>query len=139
MNERHVQDVMTTDLVTCAPGTPIAEAARMMRDRDIGDVLVAEGDRLLGIVTDRDLVVRCLADDAGPDSPIDTAFSPGPVTVGPGDSMDAASQLMRDGALRRIPVVDDDRLVGIVSLGDLALRADPDSALADISAARPND
>ena len=134
-----IQDVMTTDLVMCPATTSIRDAARMMRDRDIGDVLVTDdGDRLAGIVTDRDLVVRCLADGASADSPIEQACSSDLVSVNTDSSIDDAVRLMKERSLRRLPVVDQGRAVGIVTLGDLAMEREPNSALGDISAAPPS-
>lgn len=135
-----VSDVMTRNPVVCETSTPIIEAARMMRDRDIGDVLVSSGDDLIGIVTDRDIVVRALAEGA------ERAVSATLADVCTGDmafidaeaSVEDAAQLMRDLAVRRLPVVDDSGAVGIVSLGDLAVHADPGSTLADISSSEPN-
>lgn len=134
-----LEDVMSTDLVTCPATTTIEDAARLMRDHNIGDVLVTGDDgQLTGIVTDRDLVVRCLADGAAPDSPIAQACSSDLASVAAGSSVDDAAQLMRDRSLRRLPVVDQGRAVGIVTLGDLAIGQDPNSALGEISAAAPN-
>lgn len=134
----NLKDVMSTDLVTCPATTTIADAARLMRDHNIGDVLVTgDDDQLTGIVTDRDLVVRCLADGAAPDSPIDQACSTDLATVDAHSSVDDAVQMMRDHSLRRLPVVEEGRAVGIVTLGDLAIGQDPDSALGEISAAAP--
>jgi CBS domain-containing protein len=133
-----IQDVMTTELVTCPATATITDAARLMRDRDIGDVLVTrDGDQLTGIVTDRDLVVRCLADGTAADATIDQACSGNLTSVTPDSSIDDAIQLMREHSLRRLPVVNDGRAVGIVTLGDLAIERDPNSALGDISAAAP--
>lgn len=133
-----IRDVMTDDLVTCPPDATIAEAARLMRDHDIGDVLVTDEGRLRGIVTDRDLVVRCLAEDASADAAVGRAYSGEPFTLTPGSSIDDAVRVMRERALRRVPVVDGDRAVGIVSIGDLAIEREPTSALGEISAAPPN-
>ena len=134
-----IQSVMSTNLVTCPTTATIADAARLMRDREIGDVLVTgDSGRLAGIVTDRDLVVRCLADGAAAEATIDRACSGDLMTVAPDSSVDEALRLMRERSLRRIPVVNDGRAVGIVTLGDLAMYLDPTSALSDISAAAPN-
>ncbi len=134
-----IQDVMTTDLVSCPTTATIADAARLMRDHDIGDVLVTrDGGQLAGIVTDRDLVVRCLAQGAAPDTTLEQTCSSDVSTISRDSSIDDAVQLMRDQSLRRVPVVSDGRAVGIVTLGDLAMERDPNSALGDISAARPN-
>lgn len=134
-----VQELMSTDLVTCPPTSTLEHASRLMRDRGIGDVLVVDDDqRLTGIVTDRDLVVRCLADGASADTAISNACSGDLTTTTPDAAVDDVVRLMRQHSLRRVPVVDDGRPVGIVSLGDLAVERDPDSALGDISAAPPN-
>ena len=119
--------------------TTIESAAQVMRENDIGDVLVTEDGVLRGILTDRDIVVRAIAAGRHP-----SATSTGEVcsaaiqTVGADDPTTQAAEIMRQHALRRLPVIEDSRLVGIVSIGDLAVADDPKSALADISAAPPN-
>ena len=100
---------------------------------------MTEGERLRGLVSDRDLVVRALAEGADPDeTTVARACSEDLVTVEPEEDLDRAVQLMREHSVRRIPVVEGGHPVGIVSLGDLAVERDPESALGDISAARPN-
>jgi CBS domain-containing protein len=134
-----VKDVMTTDVVACDASAPIVEAARLMRDRGIGDVLVKEGKQLRGIVTDRDIVVRGIAE--GRDvlrATLADVCSNDIVCATPETPVDEAAQMMRDRAIRRLPVCRGDEPVGVVTLGDLAMESDPNSALADISAARPN-
>jgi CBS domain-containing protein len=135
-----VREVMTSHPVTLTPGASLIDAARQMRDGDIGDILVVDGNgRLRGIVTDRDMVVRALADGReGHATTVGEVCSPDVATVGPDDDADRAVQLMRERAVRRIPVVDGDRLAGVVSLGDMAIERDPESALGQISAAREN-
>jgi CBS domain-containing protein len=134
-----IQDVMTEDPTTVPAGASLAEAARVMRDGDIGDVLVVDGRQLRGILTDRDLVVRGLAEGRDPDrAVVGDLCSTDVVTVSPEDDTESAAVLMRDNAVRRLPVVVEGEPVGIVSLGDLALRDDPESALADISDATPS-
>ena len=134
-----IRELMTPIPVTLPPEGSITDAARMMRDEGIGDVLVVEGDRLVGLVTDRDIVVRCLAEGADiREATIREACSDDIVTLAPDASVDEAVQIMRDHAVRRVPVVEDSRPIGIVSIGDLAIEEDPTSALADISAA-PDD
>lgn len=135
-----VNEIMTADPVTVRPKTPIAEVARLMREDDIGDVLVvADGGRLHGLVTDRDLVIRAMAETRDPNStPVQDVCSTDMITCAPQDNLDEAARLMRDYALRRLPVLADGQLVGTVSLGDLAIEKDRESALADISAAEPN-
>ncbi|MEJ8667677.1 CBS domain-containing protein [Streptomyces sp. NBC_01017] len=137
---QHVRDVMTTDPMTVEPQASVQAVARMMRDEDIGAVLVTEGERLRGLVSDRDLVVRAMAEGGDPDrTTVAQACSEDLVTVGPDDDLILAVQVMREHSVRRVPVVDrESRPVGIVALADLAMERDPGSALGDISAARPN-
>lgn len=132
-----VQEIMAGDPVAVSPKTSMAEAARLMRDRHIGDVLLTENGKLRGLVTDRDITVRGVAEQHSADTPVGELCSPDLVYCAPEDEVDRAVTLMREHAVRRLPVVDHDRLVGVVSLGDLAVDRDPRSALADISAASP--
>jgi CBS domain-containing protein len=135
-----IKEIMTTDLVTRPGSTSLQDGARLMRDRDIGDILVMEGERLQGIVTDRDIVVRCVADRGDISSAtLADACSQELVTVSPDTEIREAARIMADRAVRRLPVVEDGRPVGIVSLGDLAVEQDPESALGGISAASPDD
>ncbi|UBU17674.1 CBS domain-containing protein [Nonomuraea gerenzanensis] len=133
-----VADVMTSHPATVEADQPVSVAASLMRDNDTGAVIVNDNGRMKGIVTDRDITVRVVADDRGPDTPVREACSPSVEAVGPDTSIEQAVQLMRTHAVRRLPVVEDGRAVGVVSLGDLAMERDPDSALADISAAEGN-
>jgi len=134
-----VRDLMTTDPVAFSPDTPVRRAAQAMRDHDIGDVLVADGDRLCGIVTDRDLVVRGLAErDDLSDFCLRDVCTDHVVVTALTDTLDTAVARMREHAVRRIPVLDKDRLVGVLSLGDAAVEQDPNSALGQISAAPDN-
>ncbi|MER6012432.1 CBS domain-containing protein [Streptomyces bluensis] len=138
---QHVRDIMTTHPTTVEPQTSVAVVARKMRDENIGAVLVAEGERLRGLVSDRDLVVRAVAEGGDPHrTTVADACSEDLVVVGPDDDVDRAVEVMREHAVRRVPVVDEGHhAVGIVSIGDLAIERDPGSALGDISAARPNE
>lgn len=134
-----IREVMTPAPVVLPLDISLAEAARLMRDQAIGDVLVTEEDRLCGMVTDRDIVVRALADARDPArTNLGDICSAEVVTLGPESSTSEAVRLMRDNAIRRIPVVEDGRPVGIVSIGDLAIELDERSALSDISAAPPS-
>jgi len=131
--------VMSTNIITASPTATVAEVARRMADANIGDVLVEADGRLVGIVTDRDLVVRVLAEGAPPDdTPISSVCTRVVATASPDDDIDAIVTTMRSGSLRRIPVVENGRAIGILTLGDLAIARDPDSALAEISAAPAN-
>ncbi|MBT2407591.1 MULTISPECIES: CBS domain-containing protein [unclassified Streptomyces] len=134
-----IREIMTEHPVTVGPQTSLRDAARRMRDADIGDVLITDDGHLRGLVTDRDLVVRALAEGNDPDqTTVAEICSDELVSVAPDDDIDHAVDLMRERALRRLPVIDNEELIGIVSLGDLAIDRDERSALADISAAEPN-
>ena len=134
-----VRDVMTKDVVTCQAGDNLAQAARKMRDEDIGAVLVMKDSKLCGIVTDRDIAIRAVADGKDPNQvKLSDVCSQEVVSITPDKSVNEAVQMMRDKALRRLPVVDGGKPVGVVSLGDLAVERDGKSVLASISAAEPN-
>jgi CBS domain-containing protein len=134
-----IQDVMTTDPITLQASDTVRDAAQAMREADVGDVIVLQGDKVCGILTDRDIVVRAVADGRDPASvKVADVCSPELTCVSAGDSVDDAIRIMRDMSIRRLPVVDGGRAVGIVTIGDLAVDRDPGSALADISAAPPN-
>jgi CBS domain-containing protein len=134
-----VAEAMTSHPVTLPPSATVARAAAAMRDSDIGDVLVMDrGGALCGIVTDRDIAVRVAAEGRKPSTKLEAVLSEEVVTVTSMDTLERAVELMRERAVRRLPVVNDDAVVGVVSLGDLAHELDRDSALADISAAPPN-
>jgi len=136
---QRIHDVMTPHPVVLPVSASVYEAARAMRDQDIGTVIVIEHHEVRGIVTDRDIVVRTVAEANDPAATTLAALCRHPVlTVAPTDSVEHAVQLMRTNAIRRLPVVEEGQAVGIVSLGDLALEHDPDSALGEISAAPPN-
>ena len=135
-----INDVMTANPWTVTDRATIEEAARVMRDADIGDVIVLDPDgEIQGIVTDRDVVVRGVAKGVDTNSePVGSILEGDIVTIASEDTIEAALDLMRDHKVRRLPVVDDRRLVGIVTLGDLAVDLQPSSTLADISQAPPN-
>jgi CBS domain-containing protein len=137
--ETTVAQVMTRDPVIVDAQAPIREAARQMQAKDIGDVLVMDGDRLIGVVTDRDIAIRAVAEDKGPSTPVGQICSGQDLTtVTPETSLDQAVELMRDRAIRRLPIVEGDRPVGLLSIGDIAIACDEASALAEISASEPN-
>jgi CBS domain-containing protein len=134
-----LQDVMTRDPIVLDARAPVTDAAQAMRDRDTGDVLVQDDGVLCGIVTDRDIVVRAVADNADTTSlPLGDICSHEVTALSPSDSVDDALRVMRDQSVRRLPVVDGGRPVGIVTIGDLAVEQDPGSVLGDISAAPAN-
>lgn len=134
-----VRDIMTPAPISLPLSATVADAAREMRDADVGDVLVVDdADTLRGLVTDRDIVVRGLATGLDAATPIGELCSPEPLTVSPDEATDVVADLMAAAAVRRVPVVESGRPVGIVALGDLAVQRDPGSALGSISSAPPN-
>lgn len=140
MTKPTVRDVMTPEPIVLDGSATVSDAARAMKARDVGDVLVRSAGQLLGIVTDRDLVVRALArngSDAGSTRLADVCTTE-PRCLAPDAPIGEAIALMEDRAIRRIPIVADGRPVGIVSIGDLARVLDRDSALGKISAAPPS-
>jgi CBS domain-containing protein len=136
---QQIRELMTPNPVALPGTASVHEAAQAMRDADIGDVIVIEHNRVCGIITDRDLVVRSLAEAWDPATTTLADICRHPLlSVSPTDSVEHAVRLMRTHALRRLPVVEGGQPVGIVSLGDLAVERDPGSALGEMSAAPPN-
>ena len=135
-----VRDVMTPDPACVSAEDTTDKAAQLMRDRDVGSIVVTEnGPGVAGIVTDRDIVVRAVADGKNPtEVRVSEVASSNPTTLSADDAIDDAIGRMREENIRRLPVVEGERPVGIVSLGDLARAQDPNSVLGDISAAPPN-
>jgi CBS domain-containing protein len=135
---QQIRELMTPNPVALPGTASVHEAARAMRDAQIGDVIVIENNQVCGIVTDRDIVVRILAETRDPaTTTLADICSHSIVTVTPTESVEEAVRLMRTHAIRRLPVVDGGQAVGIVSLGDLAVERDPGSALGEISGAPP--
>jgi CBS domain-containing protein len=138
MAER-INEVMTHDPRTVSPSDTIVEAARQMKEGDVGAILVAENGRLAGILTDRDIVVRVVAEGGDPTvTTVGEVMTRDPVALAPDQTIDDAIRIVREHDVRRIPVVQDGRPVGIVSIGDIAIERDPESALADISSEPPS-
>ena len=131
-----ISEVMTTEVVSLPSSSPIVEAALAMRGADIGFVVVTVEDQPRGVVTDRDVVMRVVAEGLDPAQTTLADVATGElVCLTPERSTADAAKLMRELAVRRLPVIDEnDRLVGVVSIGDLAEEMDPESALAEISA-----
>jgi ATP-dependent Lon protease len=140
MAKQKIEDIMTRQVHCVNRSATVREVARIMRDQRIGDVLVTDdAGKLCGIVTDRDIVVRAVAENKDVDAmTIGDIHTDKLVTLDPSSDIDDAVQLMRDKAIRRIPVVQNDMPVGIVSIGDVAQQRDPKSALGQISRAAPN-
>ena len=133
-HQRSIRDLMTTNPQTVEPATPIVEVARVMRDADVGPVPVVEGDRLVGLITDRDIVVRVVADGNDPSSTtVGEIMSTDLVTVDPDQPLDEALRLMAAHQVRRLPVTEEDgRPVGIVAQADIARELGDDRATGQV-------
>jgi CBS domain-containing protein len=132
-----VRDAMTPGVRSVSPTDSLTDAAVAMRDEDVGSLPVVDGDRVVGIVTDRDIVVRGVAERADPQTlKVGDVSSGDLVTVQPDEDLDEALELMARHRVRRLPVVEDGRLVGVVAQADVALEAkekDAGGMLEDIS------
>jgi CBS domain-containing protein len=137
---KKVRELMSEQPIKLSSSSPIIEAARRMRAANVGAVVVEDNGQPCGIVTDRDIAVRAVADGRDPQStPINEICSKELTSIAPDDDLDRAIELMREKAIRRVLVVDSrNQAVGILSLGDLAMERDSRSVLGQISAAPPN-
>ena len=129
-----VRDVMTSGPIGVDYDQSVGEAARAMRDWGVGAVLVVSNGSLYGLVTDRDLVVRAVAEGRGADEPVGPLSSGNLIGVDADADVHEAMRLMRQHAVRRLPVLEGGQVAGIVSLGDLAMQDEPDLAFAQLSA-----
>ena len=129
-----VRDVMTPGPIGVDYHQSVGEAARAMRDWGAGAILVVSNGSLYGLVTDRDLVVRAVAEGRGADEPVGPLSSGNLIGVDADADVHEAMRLMRQHAVRRLPVLEDGQVAGIVSLGDLAMQDEPDLAFAQLSA-----
>ena len=126
------RDIMTGDVNTATGTMPIGEVAALMRDGDVGSLPVVDGGKLAGIVTDRDIVVRALANGKGPETPVSEAMTSEIFSVGPDDAAFQAIRLMGEKQVRRVPVVNDDgSLAGIISMADVVLQTEDDREIAE--------
>ena len=126
-----ISEVMTTDVETVSADQTAREAASFMLRADAGSIPVCEGDRVIGMITDRDIVVRAVADGGQVNRPVREFVTSAVVTATPEMSTREAAQLMSEHQIRRLPVVENERLVGIVSLGDIAVKEGKDSRSGD--------
>jgi CBS domain-containing protein len=133
-----IRDLLKGDPVTVEAGATVEDAAKLMDEKDIGNVLVVENDEVQGILTDRDIVVRVVAKGDGADANVREAATTDVETIEADASIEDAIKKMEQANVRRLPVVEDGKPVGVISLGDLAQAKDEDSALAHISSASPN-
>jgi CBS domain-containing protein len=116
-----IKEVMTRDVRACEPNATVADAAKLMAQEDVGPVPIVEDGRLVGIVTDRDIVVRVVAEGRDPNATtVKEIASTDLVTVSPGDDLDEVLNLLAERQVRRLPVVEGERLVGIVAQADIA-------------------
>jgi signal-transduction protein with cAMP-binding, CBS, and nucleotidyltransferase domain len=129
-----VRDVMTPGPIGVDYDQSVGEAARAMRDWGVGAILVVSSGSLYGLVTDRDLVVRAVAEERGADEPVGPLSSANLIGVDAAADVHEAMRLMRQHGVRRLPVLEDGQVAGIVSLGDLAMQDEPDLAFAQLSA-----
>jgi CBS domain-containing protein len=127
----NIRDVMTPNPRTVSPQDSIQNAARIMRDEDTGVVPVVDNGKPIGVVTDRDIVVRAVADDRQLNRPVRDIISTDLIAARPDMSTREAAELMSEHQVRRLPVVENNRLVGIVSIGDIAVKEGRDSRVGD--------
>jgi CBS domain-containing protein len=121
---KSVKDAMTSEVTTAAPSLSLTEAAMLMKQEDVGSVPIVDGERLVGMLTDRDIVVRGIADGSDPHAiKAGDIASRDVVSVRPDDDLDEALRLMAQHQVRRLPVVDDGHLVGVVAQADVAHEA----------------
>lgn len=140
MMTQTVRDAMTFGPVTMRHDAKVREAARRMKKASIGDVIVMRDEKAYGILTDRDIVLRCIADGGEPtEMRVGDICSTNLLTVHANDPLAKAEELMRRRAVRRLVVEDDGFPVGIVTLADVEKRRHPESAMADIAEAPPNE
>ncbi len=139
MQQQLVNEVMTPNPTTLEANASVRAAAEEMRTTGIGAVIVEEAGEVCGIVTDRDIVVRCVATGGDTDeTTVGSICSRQLAKLSPDDTVDNAVNLMRKKGIRRIPVMEDGRALGILSLGDLAVEREPGSVLGKISAQEAN-
>jgi CBS domain-containing protein len=119
-----IREVMSSDVHTISPDSSIEDAAQEMRDGDFGLLPVANNGQLLGVITDRDITVRAVAEGKSPDTQIKEVMSGGVISANEDDTVEDAARIMSEHQIRRLPIVDGKQhLVGIVSLGDFAVDA----------------
>lgn len=132
-----IRDIMTDEVETCSLNDNIYEVAVKMKEWDVGVIPIVEEKRLVGIITDRDIVLRCIAEKTPPSAKVEEIMSENLFTVTPDTTTQEAARLMAKEQIRRLPIVENGELVGIVALGDLAVRDLTDhqakTALSEIS------
>jgi signal-transduction protein with cAMP-binding, CBS, and nucleotidyltransferase domain len=129
-DKMELRDIMTADIETCEPNAKITEVAGKMKSLGVGSIPVYENGELKGIVSDRDIVIRCVA-DGNIEGTASDAMTLDPVTGTPDMTIDEAKKLMSEYQIRRLPVLDNGKVVGIVSLGDLAVKHEDNDKAGD--------
>ncbi len=126
-----IKDIMTNEVAYVSPDTNVVQAAQLMQKHDVGSVPVCQGDQIIGMITDRDIVVRNIAHGKDPKvTPVRDVMTSQVQAISSDMDLHQAAAIMANSQIRRLPVVDNDRLVGIVALGDLATQAKTDVELA---------
>jgi CBS domain-containing protein len=134
-----IRNVMSKNVFKLPSSATVADAAKTMRDSNVGSIVIEDQGKLCGLITDRDIVIRTIADGGDPKATrLADTCSKTVVSLAPDDDTDRAVELMRERSVRRIPVIENGKVIGIVSLGDLAMERDRKSVLGNISAAPPN-
>ncbi|MBV9790226.1 MAG: CBS domain-containing protein [Chloroflexi bacterium] len=127
-----ISEIMTSNVQTVTPDTDLVTVAKYMKDLDVGVIPVVEGEQLVGLITDRDIVIRAVAmGKQAKEVQVREHMSPSPTTVSPNDNVNQAAEIMAREQIRRLPVVENGKLVGIVSIGDVAVDARKDKLTGD--------
>jgi CBS domain-containing protein len=117
-----IRDMMTNDIETCSLLDNVYEVALKMKEHNVGSIPIVDGDKIVGMMTDRDIVLRCIAEKHPASSKVEDIMSKHLITVGPDTEAQEAAHIMAEHQVRRLPVVEGDRLIGMISLGDFAIR-----------------
>lgn len=120
----NVKEVMTTDLITLESDASILEAAQQMKKFNVGTILITQNDKLAGILTDRDIVLRLIAENIDcQDAKLKDFMSQSPVSVSSNENIQFAADMMAEHQIKRLPIIENNKLVGIMTLGDLSMVA----------------
>ncbi len=138
MREETLRDIMTTNVTYSNPQDPVMQAAQKMKQLNVGSIPVCDANQnVIGMITDRDICLRCVADNLPNSTPVQQVMSQNVVTASPDMTVDKAAHLMSERQIRRLPVVENGKMVGMVAIGDLATRhpsaEEAGHALSDIS------
>lgn len=132
-----IKRIMTSNVSILEPNSTIGDAARIMRDLNVGSIPVCQGRKPVGIITDRDITIRSIANGGDSNTPVNQVMSSKLVSGSPDMNDEEAARLMAENQIRRLPIVQNGELIGIISLGDLAVRSETDmeaaEALSEIS------